>query len=122
MRRPTFCAHVNNHDDGITITVMERSGRSMGALSIYNDNITVGFISQVHTEDKHRNLGLANRVLYNLEEIGKNRGVTTFQLAVEKSWAVDWYKRHGYNQYTEYEDTNYVGMEKKVDDLSKKPE
>ena len=113
-----FISFVKNHDDGVTITIMERNGYGMGVLSIYNDlpndGDKVGMISQINTDEGQRRKGLANDILHNLEEIGSNMGIINFQLATEKGWKVGWYKRRGYVQYSEYEDTNYVGMEKTI--------
>lgn len=117
-KKSTFCTNTEYHDDGVTITVMQRDGYVKGVLSIYDDfpdiGDKIGMISGIHTEERYRKQGWANRMLAYLEEIGKRHKITMFELAVEQSWKVGWYKRHGYSFYAKYEDTNYIGMRKMI--------
>lgn len=80
------------------------------AIYRYDDDADIVYLSNVFVKEDSRGQGYGNTILDIVDKVAEGMGATTVCLTVKKgSFAHEWYKRHGYEDFCDNEDEDYVG-------------
>lgn len=83
----------------------------------YKDDLDTAYLSNVFVEEKKRNKGLGNNILFQAENFAKNnfKAKVIVLKVIEKSWMHDWYQRHGYIDFERCQgDKSMMWMKKEL--------
>ena len=79
------------------------------AIYRYDDDMDTVYLSNVFVKEDSRGQGYGNTILDIVDKVAEVMGATTICLTVKKgSFAHEWYKRHGYEDFCDNEDEDYV--------------
>jgi ribosomal protein S18 acetylase RimI-like enzyme len=75
-------------------------------LYFFHSSPEIFHICNVFVEKDFRGKGFGNKILEKAEKYSKKHGAKELRLTVEKrnKFAYDWYKRHGFEEISEYEE------------------
>lgn len=109
-----FIPHYKIESWGLSILIMERSGKAFGRLYQYNDDSSSVYLDWLSVDEDSRNQGIGTELQEVREKIGVGLGATTSCLWVRKdTWMHDWYKRRGYIDFQNHSDEeNAIWMKK----------
>ena len=98
-----------------SLLIMEQHGKSFGRLYWYGDDNTTVYLDRLSVDVNARRQGLGTELQIIREKIGIEMGAESACLFVEKNmWMYEWYKRRGYEYYTDYEYEKNISWMKKM--------
>ncbi len=81
----------------------------------YLDDKSTMYLSSLHVNKNHRNVGIGKRLQIIREQIAKTNDAKCVMLWVKKdSWMHEWYKRCSYQDLKNHDDINFTWMSKNI--------
>ena len=97
-------------DFGDVWNINATDGTFRFAIYRYDDDTDTVYLSNVFVKEESRGKGYGNVILDIVDKVAKGMGATAICLTVKKgSFAHQWYERHGYEDFCDNEDEDYVG-------------
>lgn len=110
-----YIAHCNTTIWGGEISVMERKGVDFCRIAWDDDDPDTVYIDSLSVNKDMRQRGIARHILTMLETVGCRLGAKQCRLSViVNSWIYDWYKRRGYIDYSDHDDSHFIWMQKDI--------
>lgn len=110
-----YIPHYNTNTWGGEISVMERKGVAFCRIAWYDDDPDTVYIDSLSVNKDMRQRGIARHILTMLETVGCRLGAKQCRLSViVNSWIYDWYKRRGYIDYSDHDDSHFIWMQKEI--------
>ena len=111
----SFIFHERNSRWGTDIIYMEKEGKAVGRLYMYNDDEETAYIEGLYVSIIDRMNGIGGSLLNILLSKCKQIGVKQCMLWCYKDeWVYEWYKRLGFEYYEDYKEENAVWLIKKL--------
>jgi len=84
---------------------MEEQGKAFARMYQYKEDNAVIYLDSLSVEESMRKQGVGTKLQEIRENIGKSIGATTsFLWVLKDSWMHEWYKKRGYEDYSDYEE------------------
>lgn len=110
-----FIFHERFNRWGTDIIFMEKEGKAVGRLYMYNDDNDTAYIEGLHVSIIDRMNGIGGSLLNMLLAKCKQIGVKQCMLWCYKDeWVYEWYKKLGFEYYNDYKEENAVWLIKKL--------
>lgn len=100
-----FIYNYTKEDWGDAVVIMEQTGIGMCRAYRYKDDALSIYFDWLSVHPNSRKQGLATELISVLHQLAKQLNAQYCYLWVKKdTWVADWYKRLGYEYYSENED------------------
>ncbi|MDD6210536.1 MAG: GNAT family N-acetyltransferase [Bacteroidales bacterium] len=115
---PRYISHYVVSSWGVSILIMEKSGKAFARLYRYNDDPNTVYLDCLSVDENARRHGVGTELQEIRENIGRSMGANISCLWVEKdTWMHDWYKKRGYKDLRDNEnEEGAIWMEKSLVD------
>lgn len=89
---------------GWSVMIMEASGAAFARVYCFTDDKSSVYLDSLHVNNKARMKGIGTELQILREQIGiLSGGVKSFLWVKKDTWMLEWYKRRGYQYYSEHE-------------------
>ena len=109
--------HFVRNDDHDELYIMEIERKAYARMYWFHDDPKSVYSNSLSVENDEREQGLRTKMQILREQIGIELGATHSFLWVKRnSWMHDWYKRRGYEDFTDYvdDDSSIIWMQKEL--------
>jgi len=105
-----FITHYDKTDWGVSVHMIEESGRAYARTYWYDDDKTVVILEGLHVDKEARGNGIASKLLDLHIQIAKDNNASSQLKVKEGTWVHEWYKRRGYKDYVKCKESNDIWL------------